>query len=251
MVEFSLQSREERLLKVCQSVIDNEDDLLQSLKSGKVRIESFKSSKWYDHQRFALKSFFLEGSLLGCRQHFYTCGRLDEHLINNYDSRILEYGMAHVSYALLSDHQGLINRYAHLRHSGYDKITKKGSIIYAIQLAIKDELEHSYVDILDALSQKKRNVSIQPDVTFFRALIEKDKSGCEVAINELLTPRRHKQRNKYMELVNEFISHPALGYAKLAWLKGVMVELDNPLIPNVMLPVRPNSNYKDEYDFLK
>ena len=82
-------------------------------------------------------------------------------------------------------------------------------------------------------------------------MIEKDKSGCEVAINELLTPKRHKQRNKYMELINEFISHPAIGYAKLAWLKGIEVELDSPLVPNPLLPVNPNESYTEEYEFLK
>lgn len=145
----------------------------------------------------------------------------------------------------------MIRRYADLSHKGYEKIAGKGSIIYAIQLAIKNELDHGYVDVLDRLSQKKGQTAIQPDVKFFRSLIEKDKVGCEEAINELLTPKRHKQRNKYMELVSEFISHPAIGYAKLAWLKGVNVEIDNSLVPKSVLPVDPNECYYDEYDFLK
>ena len=71
------------------------------------------------------------------------------------------------------------------------------------------------------------------------------------AINELLTPKRHIQRTKYMELVNEFISHPAIGYGKLAWLKGIKVEIDNQFIPKPLLPVAPNEIYSDEYEFLK
>ena len=121
---------------------------------------------WYDHERFALRSFFIEDSLTEAKQHFYTCGRLDEHLIDLYNGRILEYGISNISYALLSDHQGLIRRYADLGHPGYDKIIKRGSIIYAMQLAIKDELGHEYVDVLDALSQKKGQTAIQPDVSF-------------------------------------------------------------------------------------
>lgn len=206
---------------------------------------------WYHYERLSLKSFFIDGNRTETKQHFYTCGRLDEYLITQYDSRILEYGISHISYALLSDNQRLIRRYADLAHNGYEKIARKGSIIYAIQLALKDELDHGYVSILDSLSQKKSQTAIQPDVKFFRSLVEKDRLGCEEAINELLTPKRHIQRNKYMELVNEFISHPAIGYAKLAWLKGIKVEIDNPLIPNSLLPVLPNELYSDEYEFLK
>ncbi|MCV9388651.1 immunity 49 family protein [Reichenbachiella ulvae] len=245
--------RNERLIETIKSNESVREGWLQAF-SKQISDEDLKWGAgivWYDHQRLALKSYFIEDSLTETKIHFYTCGRLDEYLINHYNDRILEYGMAHISYALLSDHRGLIRRYADLAHPGYDKITKKGSIIYAMQLAIKDRLDHGYVDILDALSQKKGQTAIQPDVRFFRALIEKDKPGCEAAINELLTPKKHKQRNKYMELVNEFISHPAIGYTKLAWLKGVEVVIDNPLVPNSLLPINPNESYAEEYEFLK
>lgn len=127
----------------------------------------------------------------------------------------------------------------------------KKDLLFTLCSWPKDELDHGYVDVLDALSHKKGQTAIQPDVRFFRALIEKDKSGCEAAINELLTPKRHKQRNKYMELVSEFISHPAIGYSKLAWFKGIEVAIDNPLVPNFLLPIKPNEEYVDEYEFLK
>lgn len=243
-------SKEEWLVDRCDHILD-ESKFIENLHSGNTDKQTYFMAKWYNYEIISLKSYFIKGSLTDTKQHFYTCGRLDEHLINHYNDRILEYGMAHISYALLSDHQGLIRRYADLAHADYDKIAKKGSIIYAMQLAIKEELDHGYVDVLDALSQKKGQTAIQPDVHFFRALVEKDKSDCEAAINELLTPKRHKQRNKYMELINEFISHPAIGYAKLACLKGIEVELDNPLVPNSLLPVNPNESYTEEYKFLK
>ena len=60
----------------------------------------------------------------------------------------------------------------------------------------------------------------------------------------------HNIRNKHNILLNEFISHPALGYAKLAWLKGIEVEIDNPLVPKELLPFKPLENYLNEYAFL-
>ncbi len=205
---------------------------------------------WDDNQIFALSAFFLEENILACKQFFYICGRVDEYLIKQHNSRILEYGMSHIAYVLLSDNINLIKRYANLAPIGYDKIIKKGSILYAIQLAIRDELNQDYINVLDILSHKKSQTAIQPDVQFFKSLLDRDKCGCEAAINELLTPHRHKQRNKNKELVNEFISHPAIGYSKLAWFKGINVEIDNPLVPKLLLPINPNEQYSSGYEFL-
>jgi hypothetical protein len=44
---------------------------------------------------------------------------------------------------------------------------------------------------------------------------------------------------------------PALGYAKLAWQKGLEVEINNPLVPKEPLQVKPLDKYVDSYDFLK
>ena len=54
-----------------------------------------------------------------------------------------------------------------------------------------------------------------------------------------------------MGIAQEYISIPALGYAKLAWLKGMEIEIDHPLIPKELLPYRPLENYVDSYGFLK
>lgn len=69
------------------------------------------------------------------------------------------------------------------------------------------------------------------------------------ALNQLL--KDHKKRNKYMGISQQFISIPALGYAKLAWLKGIEVEIDHPLIPKELLPYKPLEHYDDKYDFLR
>lgn len=251
MTEFSELSREDRLIEVCKNIIENELKHVESLNKGNTDEKSYVSYKWYDHEAFALKAFFVENDIIQAKRQFYLCGRIDEYLIEQYNCRLLEYGISHIAYTLLSDNHDLIKRYACLAPKGYDKITKKGSIIYAMQLAIRDELHQDYIDVLDKLSQKKGQTAIQPDVQFFKSLIDRDKSGCEAAINELLTPRQHKQRNKNIELVNEFISHPAIGYSKLAWFKGVNVEIDNPLVPKLLLPINPNEQYSSEYEFLK
>ena len=50
---------------------------------------------------------------------------------------------------------------------------------------------------------------------------------------------------------HEFISYEASVLAKLAWINGIEVDIDHPLLPNELLPIQPNDNYEIEYEFLK
>jgi hypothetical protein len=81
---------------------------------------------WYDHQNFALHAWFMESDPVKARQHFYTCGRLDEYAILHFDAKVLDYGINHLAYALLSDHQVLIQRYTRLRHSAWEEMVRSG-----------------------------------------------------------------------------------------------------------------------------
>lgn len=126
MSDFEVFAKENRLIKVCESVLDNEPRLLENLSRGNTNERFYASVKWYDHEGFAIKSFFINKNIEQTKQHFYTCGRLDEFLITKYDEKILDYGMNHLSYVLLSDNEALIKRYANLRHSNYEAMIKGG-----------------------------------------------------------------------------------------------------------------------------
>jgi hypothetical protein len=66
----------------------------------------------------------------------------------------------------------------------------------------------------------------------------------------LLEEKINNHRNRY-SFCKDFFSFPALGYAKLAWLKDIEVDINHPGVPKELLLVRPNKEYIDEYDFLK
>jgi len=69
-------------------------------------------------------------------------------------------------------------------------------------------------------------------------------------LDQLVAPKMHAKRNEY-KLLAEYLSFPALGYAKLAWQKGLQVTVDSPLVPKELLPVVPRESYEDSsYDFL-
>jgi hypothetical protein len=120
-----------------------------------------------------------------------------------------------------------------------------------LQALIRDDRTEfeRILPIMKAKTEKKFGMEL--DRLFYEALAERDRSRCEAILAELVSPKVHQKRNKQHLLPKEFISHPALGYAKLAWLKGVEVVVDSPLVPADLLPIRPNDNYVEAYDFLK
>jgi hypothetical protein len=99
-------------------------------------------------------------------------------------------------------------------------------------------------------SKPHENSTLQYDVKFFRALYEKDISKCEAILKDLVSPKIHQKRNDD-PLLKKYISMPALGYSKLAWILGIEVEVSSKLIPRELLPVKPLEHYDTPYDFLK
>jgi hypothetical protein len=245
-------SREERLIKVCEDVLNNEPRLLENLAKGNTNEKFYITSKWYDHERFALKSFFIDHNIMQAKQHFYTCGKLDEFLITKYDEKILDYGINHLGYALLSDSKALMRSYADLRHSNYEVMIKIGvaAPVYILQCLIKDDWSEYERAMSIMKSKTVKKFKMEMDFAYYEALAERNQGKIEQILSDFVTPKVHKQRNKVHELINEYISHPAIGYAKLAWLKGIEVNIESPLIPRDLLPIKPNGEYKDGYNFL-
>jgi hypothetical protein len=240
--------KEEKLKVVFESSIRDRNKVIEAVKSG------WKSTGfWYEEERKAIYDLFINHDLKKSKQHFFLCGIIDEFEINKLNQPILDYGLNHLSYALLSDCQELITRYADFSHSYYEKSIKCGlaAPTYIIQCIIKDDWGN-FNDAMEIMKIKtlKKYPIMQLDMQVFKGIAQKDKTKIENALTELLTPKMHKIRNKHNILLNEFISHPALGYAKLAWLKGIEVEIDNPLVPKELLPFKPLENYLNEYAFL-
>ncbi|MFZ6012493.1 MAG: Imm49 family immunity protein [Bacteroidota bacterium] len=96
----------------------------------------------------------------------------------------------------------------------------------------------------------KKEMSLKYDYIFFRSLYEKDKSGAEAILEKMTTPPIHKLRNDN-SVFSQHLSLPALGYAKLAWLTGVEINVASPLIPKELLPIKPLVSYDMPFEFLK
>lgn len=71
---------------------------------------------WLCQESFAVKQIS-EKVYVESKNHFSTCGLIDEFTVTKYNDRILDYGIHHICLAILSDNELLIQRYAKLRYT--------------------------------------------------------------------------------------------------------------------------------------
>ena len=123
--------------------------------------------------------------------------------------------------------------------------------MYILQCLIKDDWAE-YERVMPIIKSKTvPKFKMELDAAFYEALAERNQSKMEEILAELVSPKVYRQRNRNYELINEFISHPAICYARLAWFKGIEVTVNSPLVPKELLPIQPLERYEDAYVFLK
>lgn len=199
------------------------------------------------------------------KQHFYTSSIIDEIQITKYNNRLLDYGLRSISYSILSDNEPLIQRYAKLRYQrGANADLSMNEMVAIGELPIwcntvqffmanDNEGVERNLNIIETKTLKslpKKEEGLKDDYEFYKALHNRDKAKMEEVLEKLVSPKIHKKRNDN-PILNQYISLPALGYAKLAWRKRIEVEVNNNLVPKELLPIKPLENYEIPYEFLK
>lgn len=219
-------------------------------------IQNGLNGLWTYEEAFALKELYVEKNIERAKQHFYICGLIDELLINKFNSKLLNWATNHLSYALLSDNLQFINRYSRLPNSYNSRSTKIiGTLCKAMQNSINmnsELLNENIVKLYDIVKKSKdtEKMFYEKVIVFFEALLDKDKKKIERVLLEMLQPDFNKKRRSN-EILSEMISFPEVGFAKIAWLNGIEISINNPLVPFEILPIKPNKEYKIPYDFLK
>ncbi len=196
--------------------------------------------------------YFLRNDLQETKQLLHLFGKtvvIDTAIFDENES--IDLWVRDCVYLLLSDDLKLISDFSLLKDSEYEKRVLKGSLVPCIQAVLRDDwkfLTQQIAVCYKNLVNTSRGKGIIPDLEALQGIMDRDKIKVEKAIHTLAT-KDHKKRNDE-SIFNELLSIPALGYAKLAWLKGLEVEVDSPLIPQNLLPIRPNERYWD-YDYMK
>lgn len=249
-----------------EKALKREEDKPQQILKYKdtVSLKNVASSLWYDNEVIGVFEL-TKDKLYDVKLRFFNCGWLDEYVIKNFNSRIFDYGLHHISYAMLSDNEEMIQRYAKLRyHKGANAELSMNEMVAlgespiwcnTIQCFLENNIEgvERNLNIIETKTLPrlpKKEEGLIDDYNLYKALLAEDKTKMEEILEKLVSPKIHKKRNDN-PILNQYISLPALGYAKLAWRKGIKVEIENPLIPKALLPISPLGKYAIPYDFLK
>lgn len=166
----------------------------------------------------------------------------------------------------LSDNSILIDDYAEMDYLityfsrdkevniTFREFAKKGEAVSIFSLSVLnvfkkdiDELTKSVEILKKTITTKKSASSLIPDFEFLESLLTKDKDNIKSKIEFFLNKKLHKQRMKEETLLSNYISLPAILYLKLAWMLGFEIEIDNPLIPMDLMPIKKLSNYGNKY----
>lgn len=199
----------------------------------------------------ALYNLFIEKDINKTKQSFYLSAKMSyyEQCFFKKNKSFFVTSLYHNTAMLLSDNIDLIKKYSTLTYNTYEEDLKNGHAMPFIQAFIRDDIEY----IKQRLKYHKIHLKEKywfnfTDIDFFEALLNGDKKKMEESIIILAT-KQHKKRNDGIYR-KDLISTPALTYAKLAYIKGYKLDIDHPLIPRELLPVKPNDEYW-EYDFMK
>lgn len=198
------------------------------------------------------------------KQHFYSAALIDELRVKRFNDDLFTFGLPYICYPILSDEEELINRYSKLRYQSWGKmkgmdenilIGKSDVWCNTVQFFMANdtagvERNLNIIETKTLPNLSKKEEGLKDDYDFYKALHIGNKSKMEDVLEKLVSPKIHKKRNDN-PILNQYISLPALGYAKLAWRKGIEVDVNSPLIPKALLPIQPLDNYEIPYEFLK
>lgn len=124
---------------------------------------------------------------------------------------------------------------------------------HALQAVLRHDWE-DYQQIKDTANQKinKLREVVQFEFGVYDAIYHKDKDKIIEIVQTLLKPRVHNAYNKDFteEFSGDIWSHHPVMFTKLAWMNGLEIEIDHPLVPMELMPIRPLEHYDYHYDFL-
>lgn len=226
------------------------------LESGKGAPEHIISGLAKPAEISALESFFVKGDLAEAKNWFYVAALASMVTMERYGNDLLTFSRP-LDFALLSDCKALQERFARWRSPQLEERLSK-RMFMASNIRITQHLllneAHEALAVFEAFlpnAGKKDYLRLAPDVLFLEGMVTGDRGKVETAIAQLLEPKMVRYRNKdSIPGIGEWLSHPAMWYAKLAWIKGMEIQIDHPLIPMALLPVAPLLEYKSPWSCL-
>lgn len=213
---------------------------------------------------FAMAAWYERGDLVSFKSWMYSRAKLEYILTSPpFDETggkiAFEYRAIHGLFALVSDHDGLIDWYSRLDNlfdarrvenpNAFDFWTKQFFVALRGEWATLIERCERIIENPPNISRSKKFLI---DHRFYMALARGDVKGMEAIIEELVSPSLIARR---ISLEGGFradlICTMAVIYTKLAWRHGYRIVVNSPYIPRDWLPVAPLPEYIDPFDFMR
>lgn len=201
-------------------------------------------------ERRGLKAYFIDLNLTQMKQYFYLASKLRIFSARQDGGEKFETADL-LFYALLSDSVGIINAAAsssmqELMSSRFNPLSAEFTI-HMYQLAIQGDDEQLTSKIKKIAANGRKAVRAEADSgrDFFSLLLNRDKAALEDMIQN-----KHALAKGNGTLLDSFLAYQATFETKLCWFRDIPVEIDCPAVPMDLMPVDPNAQYDDFYDFL-
>ncbi len=251
---MNVDDRNRAICNIIHSYENTMPELINGLNSGrknKFRRGSVLSSVSRYHKAIGIRSYFIDNDVSGFKQNYFLSSRLALASAGEPGGEAFETG-GFIMVALLSDSEDVIQKVAHIetpeivRHRN-DPLSNF-SHVYMLQLAIRgdDDQISMMVDKIARNGRKPLRTECAEKRDFYSLLLKRDKSGLEALIQS-----RDASLKSADPIDEEFISYFGALETKLCWRRGIQVEIDHPLVPMGLMPVKPLDHYDDVYDFLK
>ncbi|WP_321818774.1 MULTISPECIES: Imm49 family immunity protein [unclassified Paraburkholderia] len=199
----------------------------------------------------AIYAYFVERNVEKCKQNFYLASKLVLASVGQNGGASLEVGRD-IQIALLSDCGEIIKEIACLETA--DLVRDRNNPlnnrfhVYMLQLVIRgeDKTVHAMIETIAKHGRNPLRAECAEGRDFFSLLLKGDKEGLEELIK-----KKHASIKGSGDVAEEFMSYRGTLETKLCWHRGICVEIEHPLVPMELMPIRPLAHYDDVYDFLK
>jgi hypothetical protein len=197
-----------------------------------------------DHLKIGVYDYFVEGNTQSFKQNLYISSNLKLAAIS-IDS-YQQFTAMELYYALFSDHPELIATMASMETqeliSGRNNPLYPGFILHMWQLAILGDYKTLQAKVQNLVQHGRKKD--HKNIDFFTLLIKGDKVALESLIHEEANIKSADP------LIENFMSFFACMESKICWFKGIEVQINHPLVPMELMPIKLLEHYDDIYDFL-
>lgn len=190
----------------------------------------------------AIISMYVSKDFLAARNYFYKSALCGEYMVRNYDE-LMDTTIYKICSAVLSDNTEIMKRYGTLRN----KVVNKNFIGYIFNTIIKaaimndDEELNTQIDKLKIATTKKGAKGFAGMINVFEGIRDENKEQVEIGLKELI--KTHGRRGEF-GIAKSYFSFETATFAKLAWLRGIKVEVHSPLVPMEIVEINELATYE-------